>query len=84
MLGCDSSTFQRKVIDMSTMAAGMRDNEWRKSSRSINNGACVEAALSLGEIMIRDSADRDGPVVHCPAKAWRAFVAEVKSAGIES
>jgi Domain of unknown function (DUF397) len=51
--------------------------EWRKSSHSIANGDCVEAA-STGEIVVRDSKDPDGPILRYSVNAWRAFVASLK------
>lgn len=51
--------------------------EWRKSSHSIANGDCVEAA-STGEIVIRDSKDPDGLILRYPVSAWQAFVANLK------
>ncbi|MGI5147688.1 DUF397 domain-containing protein [Plantactinospora sp. CA-294935] len=50
---------------------------WRKSSRSNSNGGnCVEvaAALAPGVVGVRDSKDRQGPVLTFEPAAWRAFV----------
>lgn len=52
---------------------------WRKSSASTYNGNCVEAASDSGVILVRDTADRDGPVARFPAQAWRAFTGRVKA-----
>ncbi len=52
---------------------------WRKSRRSIGNGACVQAATSPEGVMVRDSADSASPVIRYPARAWRAFVAATKA-----
>jgi hypothetical protein len=49
------------------------ESNWRKSSYSADNGgACVEVA-SAEAILVRDTTDRDGPVLEFPADAWRAF-----------
>jgi hypothetical protein len=55
------------------------DLEWRKAKRSVNDGACVEVAPADGQIFVRDTQDRKGPVVRYPGFSWRAFVAEVKT-----
>lgn len=52
---------------------------WRKPRRSMSNGACVEAASAGREVMVRDTADRAGPVAAFPASAWRDFLAAIKS-----
>lgn len=55
---------------------------WRKSSRSGNNG-CVEVALDADEIAVRDSKDRDGPVLRFTAQEWGAFLAGVRDGEFE-
>ena len=54
------------------------DSNWRKSSYSGDNGGeCVEVA-SAGAVLVRDTADRSGPVLTFTAKAWRAFTAAIR------
>ena len=52
---------------------------WFKSSRSTNNGACVEVAFVPGHVAARDSKDPGGAVLVFGTKAWRAFVDGVKN-----
>jgi hypothetical protein len=55
---------------------------WRKSSRSGTNG-CVEVALDTAEVAVRDSKDRNGPVLHFNAREWEAFLAGVRNGEFE-
>jgi hypothetical protein len=53
--------------------------QWRKARRSIGNGACVEVAPAGGQVLVRDSQDRNGALIQYPERSWRAFVANAKS-----
>jgi hypothetical protein len=54
------------------------DSTWRTSSYSGPNGVeCVEVATT-GAVLVRDTADRDGPVLTFTAEAWRAFTATIR------
>jgi Domain of unknown function (DUF397) len=50
---------------------------WRKSSYSGSNG-CVEVAFVDGDVAVRDSKDRQGPVLLFTPVEWDAFVAGVR------
>jgi Domain of unknown function (DUF397) len=53
---------------------------WRISSYSGQNGACVEVAGGLGGVVVvRDSKDRDGPVLAIGPAEWRSFTDLVKA-----
>jgi hypothetical protein len=51
---------------------------WRKASRSIANGDCVETASKQGEILVRDSKAPAGLALRYSASAWRSFVRDIK------
>jgi hypothetical protein len=69
----------------SKVIAGVRENEsylgdWRKSSYSMSNGQCLEAArLSGGSIGVRDSKAPEGPVLLFGTGAWSALVTELRA-----
>jgi hypothetical protein len=50
---------------------------WRKSSRSGSNG-CVEVAFLDGQIAVRSSRDRGGPVLLFSDVEWEALLAGVR------
>lgn len=56
-----------------TTTAALATAEWRKSSHSGDEGACVEMAVIPRTVAIRDSKDPDGPVLLFSRAAWGAF-----------
>jgi Domain of unknown function (DUF397) len=59
---------------------GLSRAVWRKSRRSQQSGACVEVAGNLpGVVAVRDSKDRNGPVLIFAAHEWQSFVSGVKA-----
>jgi hypothetical protein len=51
---------------------------WRTSTRSAHT-ECVEVADNLpGVVAVRDSKDRQGPVLAFTPSTWRSFVAKIK------
>jgi Domain of unknown function (DUF397) len=52
---------------------------WRKSARSVANGACVEVAPATGTIVVRDSVNPAGAMISYSTQTWRAFLADAKT-----
>jgi hypothetical protein len=55
---------------------------WRKSVRSSANG-CVEVGLVDDQIVVRDSKDRQGPVLMFTANEWEAFLGGARDGEFE-
>jgi hypothetical protein len=52
--------------------------DWRKASYSNGTGQCVETASNAGTVAVRDTADRQGPVLAFSAEAWERFSASLR------
>ncbi|NLU79563.1 DUF397 domain-containing protein [Micromonospora sp. HNM0581] len=53
--------------------AAVAVTQWRKSSHSGDEGACVEMAVAPGTVAVRDSKDPHGPLLTFPPSAWATF-----------
>jgi hypothetical protein len=52
---------------------------WRKPSYNGNGNDCVEAGTAdAGQVLVRDTTNRDGAVLSFPTTTWRAFAAGLK------
>ena len=52
---------------------------WRKSSYSNGQSSCVEVAVTDRAVAVRDTKDRQGPVLVFSPREWRAFTASVRN-----
>lgn len=59
---------------------GLAHVQWRKSTRSSGDAACVEVAdLDHGGRAVRDSKNPAGPALMFTAAEWAAFTAGVRT-----
>jgi len=57
--------------------------DWRTSSYSTGNGACVEVAKTPATVLFRDTKDRGIPVVEAGASAWSSFIQAVQTGALK-
>ncbi len=67
---------------MSQMDVEALADDWRKASRSVNNGACVEVGSASSRVLVRDSVNPSGAVVAYPSTAWRAFISSIRAGSL--
>jgi len=58
--------------------ANFESGAWRKSSNS-GDGECVEVAIAVGAVGVRDSKNPDAGTLVFTAGEWSAFIRGVKS-----
>ncbi len=54
---------------------------WRKSTAS-DSGSCVEVAVVGGSLLVRDSMNRNGPVLRFSLADWSAFLAHASTGDV--
>ena len=58
------------------------EKTWRKSSYSGGNGGgCIEVGtpVGAGQVLVRDTKDRKGPVLAVDPRTWRRFAGRVRA-----
>ena len=53
--------------------------QWRTSSHSSGNGACIQVADARPMVAVRDSKDPHGPSLTFASQAWQAFIHRAKN-----
>ena len=57
----------------------MVDHNWCKSTRSGDNGQCVEVRRVGDTVQVRDSKDQAGPALNFTLAEWAAFTDGTKA-----
>lgn len=55
----------------------MLDPVWRTSTRSQDTN-CVEVAYAGGEVLVRDTKNRDGAILSVAPQDWLDFISAIK------
>jgi hypothetical protein len=56
---------------------------WQRSTYCANS-SCVEVALLGGQVAVRDSKDREGPVLLFTREEWMTFVKRTRDGVVET
>ena len=54
-------------------------SDWRVATYTGGQGNCVEVGGSSAVVAVRDTKDRDGPVLRFDPSVWRAFTQRLKA-----
>lgn len=71
-------------MSLSLNGNGLQVPGWRKARRSVATGECVEVAPVVGNIVVRDSMNPDGPILQYSAASWRSFLVAAKRGNFDS
>jgi hypothetical protein len=71
-------TWRKSSYSGSSNNACVEVATWRTSTHSGSSGdACVEVADTARLVLVRDTTDRTGPVLHVSAETWCRFTASL-------
>lgn len=59
------------------------DEYWRKGSKCLHTGECVEVRWAEPFVEVRDGKDIAGPVLRFTPDAWTRFLASLKGDGAD-
>lgn len=65
-------------MSMIRVSAALDRATWRKSLRSASNTHCVEVAVTLGVVGVRDTKDRVGGTLTFTHAQWAGFLAALR------
>lgn len=63
---------------MSHAVGDLQQLSWRKARRSIANGDCVEVAVALRQVFVRDSKQPSAAALQCSGEVWKQFLQGVQ------
>jgi hypothetical protein len=67
------------LVGRGETAADLPGLAWRKSGASTTNGDCVEVASLTGcGMAVRDSKDKDGPILRFSRDEWHQFISGIQ------
>lgn len=69
---------------MSSTDTTVSELDWRKSSYSVNNGACVELAAISGEVLVADSAEQTRNVLRFSVRTWQLLLDDLRSGRLDA